>query len=395
MVEGRDKKGLERDTFRPGAEFEPPTLVGKKTLAETGAPAVLETAVSRPQAMGLPWADVLAAAPPLGVRLRALVETLHALSVIHTNLVRPPAERCHGALSPDSVLVTADGSASIFWQSARDPSRLEPYIAPEVRAGSHPDQQADIYSVGVMLYEALTGRRPTEVNNQTQDLGGGNDQLFALTRIALRAISAEPERRWRTALLFADAISQNAGALLLGRETLAQAVAHGVSRQERRLRELALESLRTPVAAPIAQGSAPDTASDSFHALVTPALLAESESELQRRSRRARVVRGALLASLVLFSASVGYVLMRPKPQVDVAAAKPEAFGAMQARRNRAQARDAAALGAPREAVSAPEPAIDLEPEPASTTARPVSKPIRPKAKTSGPNKPSFEPEGI
>jgi hypothetical protein len=294
MVEGRDKSRPERDTFRPGAEFEPPTLVGRKTLVEATAAPAAEAAVSRPQAMGLPWADVLATTPALGVRLRALIETLHALSVIHTNLVRPPAERCHGALSPDSVLVTADGGASVFWQSVRDPARLEAYIAPEVRAGSHPDQQADIYSVGVMLYETLTGRKPGAARPQVAP-GPLNAELSALEQIALRAISVEPERRWRTALTFAEAITQCAGTLLVGREGLAEAVAHSVSRQERRLRELSLERLRAPASAP-APGvyeAGADTQSESFHGLVAPASDASEELELARHFRRSRTVRAS------------------------------------------------------------------------------------------------------
>jgi hypothetical protein len=395
MVEGRDRKKPERDTLRPGAEFEPPTLVGKKSLGEAvAASAAVEAVVSRPQAMGLPWADVLAAAPPLGARLRALVETLHALSVLHTNLVRPPAERCHGALGPDSVLVTADGGASVFWRSldTREASRLEPYIAPEVAAGSHPDQQADLYSVGVMLYEALWGRTPNPSNDEPLD---GNEQLTALTQVALRAISPQPERRWRTALTFAEAISASAGPLLVGRDALAQVVADCVSRQERRLRELAIQRLRLPEPGPALPDVVTDPATDSFHVLVAPTGNSAPEAgDATHRSLRARAARLALLAGMVLFCAFAGYQLTRPKQRVDVAAVKAEPIIAIPASRRSNLAEIAIRSEATSEPVVSPA-TLEAASLPAPSALRNPTTPRPAKPKASSTPASNYEPEGI
>jgi hypothetical protein len=297
----------------PGAAFDTPTLVGKKTpIAESAAPVALP-AEAAPHAVGMPWADVLASEPPEGVRLRALVETLHALSVIHTNLVRPPAERCHGALSPDAVLVTANGGASIFWQNAPDVAKLRPYVAPEVRAGGQPDQQADLYSVGVMLYEALSGRPASELieAEQADPSDERTDaELDGLLLVAIRAIGVEPARRWRTALTFAEAITRAAGPRLSTREALGEVVASAVSRQERRLREQALDTVREsgPAVAP-----AQPPPSDAI-----------ALSPNERRRRHGLVVGAFAIATLLLLAVSGGYWLTRSSSQVAVQGVQAE-----------------------------------------------------------------------
>ncbi len=78
----------------------------------------------------------------------------------------------HGCLSPDSVVVASDGNVKIlhayFWNVYNANSStlaailypLLPYLSPEYYSGTGHNHKSDIYALGVMFYELLTGRTP-------------------------------------------------------------------------------------------------------------------------------------------------------------------------------------------------------------------------------------------
>ncbi len=64
----------------------------------------------------------------------------------------------------DTVKVTDFGIASVLSeQSARTAAGTLAYMSPEQASGVGADERTDLYSLGVMLYEMLTGQRPPQI----------------------------------------------------------------------------------------------------------------------------------------------------------------------------------------------------------------------------------------
>ncbi|MCH9684799.1 MAG: serine/threonine protein kinase [Deltaproteobacteria bacterium] len=104
----------------------------------------------------LPWPEVCAIASPLVQGLQAA----HERGVVHGEL-RPANVLLGQGSTPDapSMEVLDFGIASARGEDDTDPG-VARYLAPEQAQGLGADARSDIYRVGVVLFEMLTGRTP-------------------------------------------------------------------------------------------------------------------------------------------------------------------------------------------------------------------------------------------
>lgn len=149
----------------------------------------------------------------LSYSLRWLVDVLTGLGVLHRTL-----SFVHGEVQPENIVLGDDGVGRLIpvvrahWVRGEERSRERLYyLAPEKLLGDRVDVRADVFSVGVMLWEALSGQRLLEA--YTVDdiiarlMGGGIPRAHApegeawtapLSSIAERAIAIDPARRFAT-----------------------------------------------------------------------------------------------------------------------------------------------------------------------------------------------------
>jgi serine/threonine protein kinase len=120
----------------------------------------------------------------------------------------------HGGLSPDSVVISAKGRAKIpayelASQTGFDrhgsEGRLVDYEAPEEARGETPDDRSDVYSVGAILYETLTTRRPQHRGASAPS--ASNPKVpKELDEVVLKALAPNPDSRYQSAVALAGAL---------------------------------------------------------------------------------------------------------------------------------------------------------------------------------------------
>ncbi|RMG12621.1 MAG: hypothetical protein D6731_13480, partial [Planctomycetota bacterium] len=196
-----------------------------------------------------------------------LRQLLDAVGVLHE------AGLVHGELRTGTIGVDRDEDAEHAWVigvGLLDEGRGEPptglhagvakYLSPEQARGEPPSSAADVYSLGLVLYECLTGRLPwtaffsAELLRKRQEEDPlppsqqGVDIPEALESIVLRALARNPEDRFRSADEFQYALEVFLGAARPLPEPLGDALQLGERLELHRLGpSLAVHRARHPV----------------------------------------------------------------------------------------------------------------------------------------------------
>lgn len=176
---------------------------------------------------------------PLGVHLRILARVLAGLHYAHElrGFDGKPLAVVHRDVSPQNTILCYDGQVKLvdfgIAKAAGAASRTTAgifkgklgYVAPEQIQGVDVDRRADVFSVGVMLWEALVGRRLTYGENEAAILHKRTTGTQARVRdaraeadgelaaICNRAMDLDPGRRFATALEMQSALETRMEAL--------------------------------------------------------------------------------------------------------------------------------------------------------------------------------------
>lgn len=171
--------------------------------------------------------------------LRIIIDALSGLHYAHelTDFDGRPLEIVHRDITPQNLFVTYEGQTKLvdFGIAKAFDSSTETrigtvkgkvaYMAPEQARGEVVDRRADIFSMGVVLWELLAGRRLWEglpdiavvgrlVQGEIPDLRALCPHLPpALTRACMRALHPNPAERPQTAAAFGAELEAHLGEL--------------------------------------------------------------------------------------------------------------------------------------------------------------------------------------
>jgi serine/threonine-protein kinase len=162
----------------------------------------------------------------VGAAVADALECIHSHSLLHRDL------------KPGNVMISREGAVKVMdFGIVKDPVSSDLtrtgtvvgtpyYIAPEVLGGDGEDERSDIWSLGVTLYELVTGQRPFIGVDYQELFGSVRKGRFRpvrsiapvvprrLARAIERCLERRPDRRWDTAAMLAQELQAITGRLL-------------------------------------------------------------------------------------------------------------------------------------------------------------------------------------
>jgi len=164
---------------------------------------------------GRTLADLIRSTGPLPAHVVVMIakQVLDGLAAAHRQGV------VHRDLKPSNIMLTAEGTAKVMdfgiakvraqrtvTQSGMVKGKPS-YMAPEQAVADPVDRRADLFAMGLILHEALTGARPFQRDNDgatmdaivAEPLPVREDVPAPLWAVIERALEKEPARRFQTA----------------------------------------------------------------------------------------------------------------------------------------------------------------------------------------------------
>ncbi|MGH2717783.1 MAG: serine/threonine protein kinase [Actinomycetota bacterium] len=147
------------------------------------------------------------------------IELAEALAYLHSHKI------VHRDLKPENIIVTnaqqlkiidfgtalLEGARRLTWRHLTEALGTPDYMSPEQIQGERGDQRSDVYALGIMLYEFLTGHVPFEGDNYLAVMAGHLQRhpksireqrpevSPELEAVVLTAMRRYPENRYQTA----------------------------------------------------------------------------------------------------------------------------------------------------------------------------------------------------
>ena len=149
----------------------------------------------------------------VGVQLLRALESVHAFGIVHRDI------------KPHNIMLRADGILKILDFGIARPddetaisapgsiSGTPRYLAPELLDCREPDARSDLFSIGAVLYELLTGvpafggkTTPQVIRAIMQDSPAPLPEDTPLTRAIMKALKKDPDQRFQAAAEMIEAI---------------------------------------------------------------------------------------------------------------------------------------------------------------------------------------------
>lgn len=336
------------DEARIAARLNHPNVVHTYEVGEDGGKIFIAMEYLEGQALSSVVARVGRGEMPLPVALRILSDALSGLHYAHelTDYDGKPFGLVHRDVSPQNVFVTYMGHAKIldFGIAKGGVSGGETksgvikgkvgYMSPEQVTGAPLDRRADVFAVGVMLWEVLAkarfvGKTEDEVVVITRRMQGTEKRIRdvapdapeALLAICERAMAQDPDDRFPTALAMQEALDAYLAHESNGDARAVAALLDVHFKEDRsKVRRVVEEGVRSiDTSGPMASVRTATALSTSSSSVEIPIPIV---TEVQRGPRRGYLVGGALALTAVA-AIAVAVVMSRRTSEGPGAASQP------------------------------------------------------------------------